>query len=43
MDIVESGRAVTDGGERGGQADERRDQCGQQAGPHVVGSRCRFV
>ena len=43
MDIVGTGRAVTDGGEQRGPADERRDQGGQQAGPHVVGSRCRFV
>lgn len=43
MDIVHAGRAVTAGGEQGGQADERRDQGGQQEGPHVVGSRCRFV
>jgi len=42
VDIVHSGRAVTAGGEQGGQADER-DQGGQQEGPHVVGSRCRFV
>lgn len=41
MDIVESGSHG--GGEQRGPADERRDQGGQQAGPHVVGSRCRFV